>query len=76
MPRGGQKKWSEKSGQKTVERVLQLVKESPRITQTELVAELNISRSTVQKHLANLKASGRLRRIGPDKVGHWEVIGV
>jgi len=67
------KKRSEKGGQKTVERVLQLVKVNPRITQAELVAELNITRSTVQKHLANLKASGRLRRIGPDKGGHWEV---
>jgi len=73
MPRGGQKKRSEKSGQKTIERVLQLVRESPRITQAELVAELNIARSTVEKRLANLKAVGRLRRVSPDKGGHWEV---
>ena len=36
---------------------------------------IGITRSTIQKHLANLKASGRLRRIGPDKGGHWEVVG-
>ena len=36
--------------------------------------DLGINRSAIQKHLANLKSAGRLRRIGPDKGGHWEVI--
>ena len=31
------------------------------------------SRNAIQKHIANLKSAGRLRRIGPDKGGHWEV---
>jgi predicted ArsR family transcriptional regulator len=41
----------------------------------ELAKSLGISRQAVQKHLSNLKAAGRLRRIGPDKGGHWEVFG-
>ena len=27
----------------------------------------------VQRHIANLKKAGRLRRVGPDKGGHWAV---
>lgn len=72
-PKSGQKKRSEKSGQKTVERLWQLLKDHPNLSQAGLVAALGITRSTVQKHIVNLKAAGRLRRVGPDKGGHWEV---
>jgi len=73
--KSGQKKRSEKSGQKTVERLWQLLEAQPHLSQAGLVAALGVTRSTIQKHIANLKAAGRLRRIGPDKGGHWEVVG-
>ena len=72
--KGGQKKAVRKGGQKTVERLWQLLKDHPNLSQAGLVAALGITRSTVQKHINNLKRAGRLRRIGPDKGGHWEVI--
>ena len=64
-----------KSGQKTVDRLLELLLAHPHLTQEGMVAALMITRSTVQKHISNLKKAGRLRRVGPDKGGHWEVIG-
>ena len=82
---GGQKKRSEKSGQKkavrksvpkTAERLLALLKDHPNLTQAGMMRALGISaRSTILKHIANLKAARRLRRVGPDKGGHWEVVG-
>ena len=36
---------------------------------------MGISRSAIQKHIERLKDAQRLRRVGPDKGGHWEVIG-
>ena len=69
------KKRSEKSGQKTVDRLLSLLKVQPHLTQEGMVNALMVTRSTIQKHLANLKKAGRLRRVGPDKGGRWEVIG-
>ena len=42
--------------------------------QTGMSNALGINRSAIQKYLAKLKASGRLRRIGPDKGGHWETV--
>ena len=66
---------SGKSGQKTVDRLSELIASHPHITQAGMVAALGITRSTVQKHLSNLKSAGKLRRVGPDKGGHWEVIG-
>ncbi len=72
--KGGKKKAVRKSGKKTRERVLELLAANPHTTFETMVAELQIARSTIQKHIANLKAEGRLRRIGPDKGGHWEVV--
>ena len=33
-----------------------------------------VSCSAIQKHIERLKDAQRLRRVGPDKGGHWEVI--
>lgn len=72
------RRWSEKavrkSGKKMVERVWELLRDQPQLTFVGMVAALGITRSTIQKHIAHLKAAGRLRRIGPDKGGHWEVL--
>ena len=73
--KGGQKKLVRKDGgQKTSDRLLALLKEHPHLTQVGISNALGINRSAIQKHLAKLKASGRLRRVGPDKGGHWEVV--
>ena len=63
-----------KSGKKTVDILWELLLNQPQLTFAGMVAALGITRCTIQKHIANLKAVGRLRRIGPDKGGHWEVI--
>ena len=64
-----------KGGQKTVDRILELLHVHPVLTQQGLVRELGINRSAIQRHLSNLKNAGKIRRVGPDKGGHWEVIG-
>jgi ATP-dependent DNA helicase RecG len=58
-----------------VEQLQQLVRTTPNITQDEMARLLGIARSTLNVHIDALKKSGRIRRIGPDKGGHWEVIG-
>ena len=64
-----------KGGQKTVDRILELLRLHPVLTQQGLMCELGINRSAIQRHLSNLKNAGKIRRVGPDKGGHWEVIG-
>ena len=72
--KSGKKKVVRKSGKKTIDRVWTLLQERPQSTFADMVRVLGITRSTIQKHIANLKAAGRIRRVGPDKGGHWEVI--
>ena len=72
--KGCQKKVVRKGCQKTAVRIVELLRDNPRLTQNGLALAIGISRQAIQKHLGNLKAAGRLRRVGPDKGGHWEVI--
>ena len=58
---------------KSREMILNMLSKDGSLTSAPLAKRLGISPKAVEKHLANLKASGLLRRIGPDKGGHWEV---
>ena len=64
----------EKSKEKNSDRVLALIRDNQVVTVEEVVAAVELSRAGVEKIVRNLKRAGRLRRIGPDKGGHWEVI--
>ena len=64
---------SVKSSGKTAERILDLVKRRPKTTIPELASALKVTTRAVEKQIAKLKKSGRLRRVGPAKGGRWEV---
>lgn len=70
---GGKKKVVRKGGKKTAERLLEMLRGNPKMTLAEMVEELGISRSAIQKHIFRLKDEQLLRRIGPDKGGEWRV---
>ncbi|MBU1166004.1 winged helix-turn-helix transcriptional regulator, partial [Candidatus Micrarchaeota archaeon] len=48
-------------------------RKNPRITQKELMTETGLTRRGVEWNLSKLKNEGKLKRIGPDKGGHWEI---
>ena len=67
-------KMSEKNST-TLQKSLQKIFEgNPYISTTKAAELLGVSRQTIAVQIAKLKAQGILRRIGPDKGGHWEVI--
>lgn len=65
---GGQKKWSE-----TALRILDLLKQNPKISRKELCEELKINPSAVQKHIEKLKEAKMIERMGGAKGGEWRV---
>ena len=69
--KGGESK--QKSKQKNSDSLLALILRDTTTTTLELATALDLSRAGVQKIIRKLKKAGRLRRIGPDKGGHWEV---
>ena len=52
---------------------IQLVASNPYITQQQLSQQVGISPKNIRLNMSRLKSLGLLRRIGPDKGGHWEV---
>ena len=58
------------------EKLIHLIRNNPKTTAVEIALELNISSRAAQKHLANLKTLGIIKRIGSDKTGFWETIGL
>ena len=59
---------------KTVEKTLKILSNTPSITVREMSEILGLSRRGVEEQIKSLKQKGVIRRIGPDKGGHWEVI--
>lgn len=72
---GAASKSRDKSREKSREKILRLLKDDPFLTQAGLAAALGLSVKAIEKNIRQLKDANRLRRIGPDNGGHWEVVG-
>ena len=57
-----------------MEKIIQMIKDDPNITIKELSLQLSLTRRGIEEQIKSLKAKGLIRRVGPDKGGHWEVI--
>jgi len=73
--RGGTDASSRGSFLKTPQKILESIRANPFVGTQEMAEVIGVERSTVARAIAKLKRTGVLRRVGPDKGGHWEVIG-
>jgi len=62
-----------KTTQKTTQKILDLVRQNPAITREELAKAIGLSDAGIKFNLNKMKKENLLRRVGPDKGGHWEV---
>ena len=72
--RPAQAESSLKSSLKTENRIIELIKQDASVSTEHLGVILDISKRAVLKQIRKLKEQGRLKRVGPAKGGHWEVI--
>ena len=63
-----------KGSLKSSQKILELISASPNITISEIADRLGMTTRGVDKNIKRLKEQGVIRRVGPDKGGHWEVI--
>lgn len=70
---GGEKS-KEKGREKGREKIIAALKQTPHITMSDLAALIGISAKGVEKNIKILRDQGIIRRVGPDKGGHWEVV--
>ena len=63
-----------KSGLKSDQSIIEAIIANPNVTIPVLQEKTGLSRNGVKKALTRLKEQGIVRRIGPDKGGHWELL--
>lgn len=59
----------------TPEQIIMVLRDHPHMTLKEVAAGIKKSVRAVERASKKLIESGRLRRVGPKKGGHWEVLG-
>ncbi len=81
LEKGGQK-GAEQSAEKvrrkcgeSAEKILQVITANLFIKTHEIADQTQLSQRTVDNVILKLKKAGFLKRVGPDKGGHWEVLG-
>lgn len=67
-------KTREKVREKTGERILRALRENPTITTLELSTAIGLSPKAIEWNIKKFKSARLLKRVGPDKGGHWEVV--
>ena len=63
-----------KMSEKTSEKILHLIAPNSSITISELSATLDVAARTIERNIEKLRVQHRIRQVGPDKGGHWEVV--
>lgn len=56
------------------QKILNLIRENPFITQEELSKIIGIARKSIISNMKKLQDSGSIKRIGADKNGYWQVV--
>lgn len=57
-----------------INRLIFALRDNPNISAPQLAENLNKSERHIRRILSKLQSDGKIRRIGADKNGHWEVI--
>lgn len=56
-----------------VQKILEVLRHKPEISQGEMAEELGTTRRVIQKKMILLKEAGYIERIGGKRYGHWVI---
>lgn len=58
------------------EKILELIKQNPKISAAGIAMEIGISSRGVEKQIQKLREAGIIKRNGADKGGYWEIVNL
>ena len=64
----------EETVEETSEKILSLIDKNNSITISELAKMIGLTTRAIEKQIDNLKNQNKLKRIGSDKSGHWQIL--
>ena len=59
---------------KRKEEIIKMLLVNQYLTADELAVAFSVTVKTIKRNFAVLKNEGKLKRVGSDKTGHWEII--
>ena len=71
---GKTRKLTQESTQESTQKIIVAIANNPNVTRQELSDIVGITQDGIKKALDGLKRKGLIRRVGPDKGGHWEIV--
>ena len=63
------------SAPETALQIIGEIRNNPNITLSEIARNLGVSRRWIATNIKHLQDKGFVKRVGPNKGGHWEIIG-
>lgn len=58
----------------TTDRILAMIESDPSVTYQKLAREIGVTENAITKHIKHLTVEKLIRRVGPKKGGHWEIV--
>lgn len=62
------------ASEKTSEKILELIENNKNITIKELSESVGVSTRSIERNLTKLQKDKKLKRVGGDKGGYWEIM--
>ena len=62
------------TSEKTSEKILELITTNKYITIIELSENIGVSSRSIERNMKKLQKENKLKRVGADKGGHWEIL--
>ena len=59
---------------KRKDEIIKMLLVNPRLTAEKLAGVFSVTAKTISRDFTSLKSEGKVKRVGSDKTGHWEVI--
>ena len=71
---GSQKSTLKSTLKSTQKSIVEIIMRNPEVTIPQVAKLLELNPRGIAKHFKTLQDKGVIRRVGPDKGGHWEVV--
>jgi len=59
---------------KRIDRILLSIKSCPKISKKDLAAQFGVTERTIDRDIATLRKSNKIKRAGSDKTGYWDIV--
>jgi len=59
---------------KRKDKIIEMLSANPHLTAEELAIVFSVTAKTIKRDFTSLKEDGRIKRVGSDKTGYWEII--